>query len=76
MNAVFEGVSDTKPQGAAAGGPSPRAGKSSTQLPHIEDAGSVAPHDAKALSPLFFERLGELDEGTPTISTPATRSSR
>ncbi|MGW7021698.1 SigB/SigF/SigG family RNA polymerase sigma factor [Streptomyces decoyicus] len=65
MNAVFEGVSDTKPQGAAAGGPSPRAGKSSTQLPHIEDAGSVAPHDAKALSPLFFERLGELDEGTP-----------
>ncbi|MCL7490486.1 MULTISPECIES: SigB/SigF/SigG family RNA polymerase sigma factor [Streptomyces] len=65
MNAVFEGVSDTKPQGAAAGGPSPRAGKSSTQLPHIEDAGNVAPHDAKALSPLFFERLGELDEGTP-----------
>ncbi|MFJ5801785.1 SigB/SigF/SigG family RNA polymerase sigma factor [Streptomyces decoyicus] len=65
MNAVFEGVSDTKPQRAAAGGPSPRAGESSTPLPHIEDAGSVAPHDAKALSPLFFERLGQLEEGTP-----------
>ncbi|MFD3422746.1 SigB/SigF/SigG family RNA polymerase sigma factor [Streptomyces decoyicus] len=65
MNAVFEGVSDTKLPGAAAGGPSPRAGESSTPLPHIEDAGSVAPHDAKALSPLFFERLGELEEGTP-----------
>ncbi|MFC9234200.1 SigB/SigF/SigG family RNA polymerase sigma factor [Streptomyces decoyicus] len=65
MNAVFEGVSDTKLQGAAAGGQSPRAGESSTPLPRIEDAGSVAPHDAKALSPLFFERLGELEEGTP-----------
>ncbi|MFC9241561.1 SigB/SigF/SigG family RNA polymerase sigma factor [Streptomyces decoyicus] len=65
MNAVFEGVSDTKLPGAAAGGPSPHAGESSTPLPHIEDAGSVAPHDAKALSPLFFERLGELEEGTP-----------
>ncbi|MET7797858.1 SigB/SigF/SigG family RNA polymerase sigma factor [Streptomyces decoyicus] len=65
MNAVFEDVSDTKLHGAAAGGPSPRAGESSTPLPHIEDAGSVAPHDAKALSPLFFERLGELEEGTP-----------
>ncbi|MGW7578728.1 SigB/SigF/SigG family RNA polymerase sigma factor [Streptomyces sp. NPDC054765] len=65
MNAVFEDVSDAKLRGAAHGGPSPRAGESSTTLPHIEDAGSVAPHDAKALSPLFFERLGELQEGTP-----------
>ncbi|MFJ6786782.1 SigB/SigF/SigG family RNA polymerase sigma factor [Streptomyces angustmyceticus] len=66
MNAVFEDVSDAKLQGAHEG-PSPRAGESSTSstaLPRIEDAGSVAPHDAKALSPLFFERLGELDEGT------------
>ncbi|MFK0260450.1 SigB/SigF/SigG family RNA polymerase sigma factor [Streptomyces angustmyceticus] len=63
MNAVFEDVSDAKLQGAH-DGPSPRAGESSTTLPRIEDAGSVAPRDAKALSPLFFERLGELDEGT------------
>ncbi|MFG2825924.1 SigB/SigF/SigG family RNA polymerase sigma factor [Streptomyces sp. NPDC048434] len=64
MNAVFEDVSDTKLQGAH-DGPSPRTGESATTLPRIEDAGSVAPHDAKALSPLFFERLGELEEGTP-----------
>ncbi|MFJ9469655.1 SigB/SigF/SigG family RNA polymerase sigma factor [Streptomyces caniferus] len=64
MNAVFEDVSDAKLQ-EVHDGPSPRAGESSTTLPRIEDAGSVAPHDAKALSPLFFERLGELHEGTP-----------
>ncbi|USA05114.1 SigB/SigF/SigG family RNA polymerase sigma factor [Streptomyces lydicamycinicus] len=46
-------------------GPSPLAGRYSTTLPRVEDAGSVAPQDAKALSPLFFERLAELEEGTP-----------
>lgn len=33
-------------------------------LPWIEDAGRVAPNDARALSKVFFVRLRELDEGT------------
>nr|WSX23374.1 SigB/SigF/SigG family RNA polymerase sigma factor [Streptomyces tubercidicus] len=64
MNTVFEDVCDTQLPGPH-DGPSPQAGRYSTTLPRIEDAGSVAPCDAKALSPLFFERLAELDEGTP-----------
>ncbi|WP_373428684.1 SigB/SigF/SigG family RNA polymerase sigma factor [Streptomyces sp. B1I3] len=34
------------------------------ELPWIEDAGKVAPKDARALSALFFERLQVLEEGT------------
>ncbi|MFF3244675.1 RNA polymerase sigma factor SigF [Streptomyces sp. NPDC002870] len=34
------------------------------ELPWIEDAGKVAPKDAKALSKLFFDRLQVLEEGT------------
>ncbi|GAA5610913.1 SigB/SigF/SigG family RNA polymerase sigma factor [Streptomyces platensis] len=63
MNTVFEDVCDTQLPGPY-DGPSPRAGRYSTTLPCVEDAGKVAPQDAKALSPLFFERLAELDEGT------------
>ncbi|MBT2527917.1 RNA polymerase sigma factor SigF [Streptomyces sp. ISL-99] len=33
-------------------------------LPWIEDAGKVAPKDARALSQLFFDRLQVLEEGT------------
>ncbi|WP_244420284.1 SigB/SigF/SigG family RNA polymerase sigma factor [Streptomyces hygroscopicus] len=33
-------------------------------LPSIEEAHRVAPKDARRLSKLFFERLGELEEGT------------
>ena len=33
-------------------------------LPWIEDATGVAPHDARVLSRLFFDRLQELEEGT------------
>ncbi|PJE95167.1 B/F/G family RNA polymerase sigma-70 factor [Streptomyces carminius] len=36
----------------------------SPDLPRIEDAGKVAPRDARQLSKLFFERLRELEEGT------------
>ncbi|MEU8786593.1 SigB/SigF/SigG family RNA polymerase sigma factor [Streptomyces sp. NPDC048637] len=64
MNTVFEDVCDT-PLAAPHDVPSPRAGRYSTTLPRIENAGSVAPQDAKALSPLFFERLAQLEEGTP-----------
>ncbi|MEU0834356.1 RNA polymerase sigma factor SigF [Streptomyces sp. NPDC005969] len=35
------------------------------ELPWIEDAGKVAPKDARVLSRLFFDRLRLLDEGTP-----------
>ncbi|RPK34908.1 RNA polymerase sigma factor SigF [Streptomyces sp. ADI92-24] len=34
------------------------------ELPWIEDAGKVAPKDARALSKLFFDRLQVLEEGT------------
>ncbi|MER5551814.1 RNA polymerase sigma factor SigF [Streptomyces sp. NPDC002793] len=34
-------------------------------LPWIEDAGQIAPQDARKLSKLFFERLRALEEGTP-----------
>ncbi|MFB7213603.1 SigB/SigF/SigG family RNA polymerase sigma factor [Streptomyces sp. NPDC056255] len=34
-------------------------------LPWIEDAGKVAPCDARELSRLFFDRLQALEEGTP-----------
>lgn len=34
------------------------------QLPWIEDAGKIAPKDARKLSKLFFDRLQELEEGT------------
>ncbi|WP_069173887.1 SigB/SigF/SigG family RNA polymerase sigma factor [Streptomyces griseus] len=34
-------------------------------LPWIEDAGKIAPQDARTLSKLFFDRLQSLDEGTP-----------
>ncbi|WP_030923626.1 RNA polymerase sigma factor SigF [Streptomyces sp. NRRL B-24720] len=36
----------------------------SSGLPLVEDAGSVAPSDARALSKLFFDRLQDLEEGT------------
>ncbi|MGW5932354.1 RNA polymerase sigma factor SigF [Streptomyces anulatus] len=35
------------------------------ELPWIEDAGKVAPMDARRLSRLFFDRLQVLEEGTP-----------
>ncbi|MFJ9062074.1 MULTISPECIES: SigB/SigF/SigG family RNA polymerase sigma factor [unclassified Streptomyces] len=34
-------------------------------LPWIEDAGQIAPRDARNLSRLFFDRLQLLEEGTP-----------
>jgi len=37
-------------------------------LPWIEDATGIAPKDARVLSKLFFDRLGELEEGTPAHS--------
>jgi RNA polymerase sigma-B factor len=37
-------------------------------LPLIDDATSVAPHDARVLSRLFFDRLQELEEGTHAYS--------
>ncbi|MFF7206165.1 RNA polymerase sigma factor SigF [Streptomyces sp. NPDC008141] len=35
------------------------------ELPWVEDAGKVAPKDARQLSKLFFDRLQVLEEGTP-----------
>ncbi|WP_406387929.1 RNA polymerase sigma factor SigF [Streptomyces sp. NBC_00887] len=41
-----------------------RAG-AADELPWIEDAGKIAPKDARTLSKLFFDRLQVLEEGTP-----------
>ncbi|WP_328469359.1 RNA polymerase sigma factor SigF [Streptomyces sp. NBC_00448] len=38
------------------------------ELPWIEEAGKVAPKDARALSKLFFDRLQTLEEGTREYS--------
>ncbi|WP_328310666.1 RNA polymerase sigma factor SigF [Streptomyces sp. NBC_00442] len=35
------------------------------ELPWVEDAGKVAPKDARALSKVFFDQLQVLEEGTP-----------
>ncbi|MFI9491387.1 MULTISPECIES: RNA polymerase sigma factor SigF [Streptomyces] len=40
------------------------AGSHEAVLPWIEDAGKVAPQDARAMSKLFFDRLRTLEEGT------------
>ncbi|MEU6122127.1 RNA polymerase sigma factor SigF [Streptomyces sp. NPDC047123] len=37
---------------------------SGSELPWVEDAGSVAPKDARSLSKIFFDRLQHLEEGT------------
>ncbi|MFD7537601.1 RNA polymerase sigma factor SigF [Streptomyces sp. NPDC059819] len=37
----------------------------SCELPWVEDAGKVAPRDARALSKVFFDQLQVLEEGTP-----------
>ncbi|MBM9624255.1 SigB/SigF/SigG family RNA polymerase sigma factor [Streptomyces zhihengii] len=47
----------------APGAPGERAVEAE-ELPWIEDAGKVAPMDARALSKVFFERLQVLEEGT------------
>ncbi|MFF5896993.1 RNA polymerase sigma factor SigF [Streptomyces argenteolus] len=39
-------------------------GSGTAALPWIEDAGKVAPQDARAMSKLFFDRLQDLEEGT------------
>ncbi|MEV0490052.1 RNA polymerase sigma factor SigF [Streptomyces atratus] len=48
-----------------AGADAPGMTGSASELPWIEDAGTVTPKDARALSRLFFERLQLLEEGTP-----------
>ncbi len=41
-----------------------RTDAGSEELPWVEDAGKVAPKDARALSKVFFDRLQVLEEGT------------
>ncbi|MGW8889190.1 RNA polymerase sigma factor SigF [Streptomyces sp. NPDC055749] len=41
-----------------------RATGATVELPWIEDAGKIAPKDARELSKLFFDRLQVLEEGT------------
>ncbi|WP_416069826.1 RNA polymerase sigma factor SigF [Streptomyces sp. AK02-01A] len=53
----------TSVQRAAAGHPAP-ADVLVGELPWIEDAGKIAPKDARALSRLFFDQLQVLEEGT------------
>ncbi|WP_143172598.1 sigma-70 family RNA polymerase sigma factor, partial [Actinacidiphila paucisporea] len=56
---------------SAPSGPAARSAESDQQtagLPFIEDAGKVAPKDARELSRLFFDRLQTLEEGTREYS--------
>ncbi|MFJ8885780.1 RNA polymerase sigma factor SigF [Streptomyces sp. NPDC102402] len=49
---------------AAAPGDGAEAVSDVAALPWIEDAGKVAPQDARAMSKIFFDRLQVLEEGT------------
>ncbi|MGW7055984.1 RNA polymerase sigma factor SigF [Streptomyces sp. NPDC054887] len=63
MTATSAQAADTdSTEAAAPSGVGAPAG--AEELPWIEDAGKVAPKDARALSKLFFERLQVLEEGT------------
>ncbi|MGW0585970.1 sigma factor, partial [Streptomyces sp. NPDC002920] len=42
-----------------------RTSTGDASLPGIEDPRSVAPRDARELSRQFFQRLAEVEEGTP-----------
>ncbi|MEV5509674.1 RNA polymerase sigma factor SigF [Streptomyces orinoci] len=43
---------------------SAKVDRGTTELPRIEDPGSVSPQDARALTKLFLDRLTVLEEGT------------
>ncbi|MFF9590722.1 RNA polymerase sigma factor SigF [Streptomyces sp. NPDC014646] len=43
----------------------PQSAADDGELPWIENAGRLAPSDARELSRLFFDRLRDLEEGTP-----------
>ncbi|MGW2177608.1 RNA polymerase sigma factor SigF [Streptomyces sp. NPDC001732] len=58
-------VPDDAPAGTEPGRGAPEPGGDIGGLPWIEDAGKVAPSDARELSRLFFDRLRSLEEGTP-----------
>ncbi|WP_327685565.1 RNA polymerase sigma factor SigF [Streptomyces sp. NBC_00467] len=49
----------------AAGASTDVTGSGADALPWIEDAGKIAPKDARQLSKLFFDQLQVLEEGTP-----------
>ncbi|MFE9249606.1 SigB/SigF/SigG family RNA polymerase sigma factor [Streptomyces sp. NPDC007088] len=49
---------------AVAVAPAHSAPEETADLPWIEDAGKIAPKDARALSKLFFDQLQTLEEGT------------
>ncbi|MEC3998502.1 RNA polymerase sigma factor SigF [Actinacidiphila sp. DG2A-62] len=59
-----DAVTATAGQAALPAGPLETTGG----LPLIDDASQIAPKDARALSKLFFDRLQELEEGTPGYS--------
>ncbi|WP_335933166.1 RNA polymerase sigma factor SigF [Streptomyces sp. PTD5-9] len=55
----------TAATGAGRAESGPESAADAGELPWIENAGKVAPADARELSRLFFGRLRELEEGTP-----------
>ncbi|MGI5404501.1 SigB/SigF/SigG family RNA polymerase sigma factor [Streptomyces sp. CA-135486] len=63
MTATSAQTADAVQTDAAASSPVGASARGDV-LPWIEDAGKVAPKDAKALSKLFFDQLHVLEEGT------------
>ncbi|MER5987443.1 RNA polymerase sigma factor SigF [Streptomyces sp. NPDC001787] len=59
------GTGTTGVTGAAELPDAARRAGDTDRLPWIEDAGKIAPRDARKLSKLFFDRLQVLEEGTP-----------
>ncbi|MEI7032056.1 RNA polymerase sigma factor SigF [Streptomyces pratensis] len=58
-------ASALRPSAAAlAPAASPGEERTGEDLPWIDDAGKIAPRDARELSKIFFERLRSLEEGT------------
>ncbi|MFI9626088.1 SigB/SigF/SigG family RNA polymerase sigma factor [Streptomyces sp. NPDC052042] len=65
MTAHTVRTTGTDRAGAGRFGGGAQAAARNGELPWIEDAGRLAPSDARDLSRLFFDRLRVLEEGTP-----------
>ncbi|MFD4337611.1 RNA polymerase sigma factor SigF [Streptomyces anulatus] len=64
MTAMSARATGTTPLSDSDGRTGARTADVTGELPWVEDAGKIAPQDARALSKIFFDRLQVLEEGT------------
>ncbi|NEE20333.1 RNA polymerase sigma factor SigF, partial [Streptomyces sp. SID7499] len=64
MTAMSVRATGTTPLSDSDGRTGARTADVTGELPWVEDAGKIAPQDARALSKIFFDRLQLLEEGT------------